>query len=106
MKSILFAAFVVVSFVACNGPEQNSTVGNSQDSTTMDRPAMSDSLTSSGPGPDNSGSHPGPGTLTDTALHGNGDSLIQTSASRRDFKRKSKDSTMNDKLKSEKTRQQ
>jgi hypothetical protein len=99
MKSILFASFVVLSLAACDSPGQNSTVGNSQDSTTLDRPAMSDSLTSSGPGPDNSGSHPGPGTLTDTALHGNGDSLIQTSASHKDFKRKSKDSTMNDKLK-------
>ena len=35
MRSIIFTFFVVISFAACNGPEQNSTVGNSEDSTTI-----------------------------------------------------------------------
>jgi len=90
MKKILIALSTVVAFAACNGPEQNSTIGNSQDSTTMDQPTMSDSLTSgssSSPGPDNSGSHPGAGTLTDTSLHGTNDSMIQTNSSKKDFKK-------------------
>ena len=90
MKKILCALFTVACFSACDGPEQNSTIGNSQDSTTRDQPAMSDSLTSktsTGPGPDNSGSHPGSATLTDTSLHGKKDSMVQTSSGKRDFKK-------------------
>lgn len=65
MKSILFALFLVVTVASCNNsPEQNSTVGNSEDSNSINK--MHDS-SSTGAGVDNSGGTPAAVALPDTA---------------------------------------
>lgn len=66
MKSVLFAFFLSVALASCNNsPEQNSTVGNSEDSNTIKASAPAGDSSSKGTGVDNSGGTPGP--LTDTA---------------------------------------
>jgi hypothetical protein len=80
MKSILSALFFTCILLSCNSPEQNSTVGNSQDSLTVKgQDTLSTSGGSTGAGVDNSGgATAGPGILTDTAP-GKLDSLDKTS---------------------------
>ena len=65
MKRPLFAVLLLAGFVACNGPEQNTAVGNSQDSVTVKTDTL-DTRGAKGAGVDNTGGTPGPGTITDT----------------------------------------
>ena len=65
MKCILFALFMFAGLISCNGPEQNTAVGNSQDSVTLKTDTV-DTRGTKGTGVDNSGGTPGPGTITDT----------------------------------------
>ncbi len=57
MKKLSCILLTACIFMACNSPEQNTTTGNTQDSTTI----MSDSTGGM------RGGTPGSGTLTDTA---------------------------------------
>ncbi|MBE7172768.1 MAG: hypothetical protein INR73_19490 [Williamsia sp.] len=75
----LFSALLLGFFLlSCNSPEQNSTTGNTADSTTVNADTAGDTRGEKGTGVDNTGGTPGPGTLTDTSK-GKTDTLDHTS---------------------------
>ena len=64
MKRISLVVLISLTMICCDGPEQNTAVGNSVDSVVVD--PVGDTRGSKGTGVDNSGGTPGPGTITDT----------------------------------------
>ncbi len=68
MKNKLYGAvFLIITFFSCNSPEQNTAVGNTEDSVSINKSSpLVDTSRNEGPGTDNTGGTSGSGIVNDS----------------------------------------